>query len=97
MAFVDGDLTMHAYNSTIRSWDYTTSDDLSTVMDGVEYHSESSGYFSDGGYKLRPGDYIRVEASDGKAMLLISASTWTGSYYSVAWRNVAYVDTFGIV
>lgn len=75
MAFSLGNLAWNDYvasESRIGTiWDYSTGDNMATVDGGTYFNT------SDATKATRKGDWIRVTASDGKAIYVVSGATPT--------------------
>lgn len=80
MAFDIGSLTVNWYEEGDAVWNYTTADALSATDGG--------GYFDAGAKALRRGDVIRVTASDGKKVYLVTDSQPASGSVSVSPRAV---------
>lgn len=73
-----------AFNNDAQTWDYSTSDNVSTV--------EGSQYFGTAAGSLRINDIVRVTANDGKALYVVSDAYPIGQTLSIT--KFAVVTSF---
>jgi hypothetical protein len=85
MVYNGANLVMDFQYGPVRVWNYSTSDNVSSVDAGTYFDTVDA--FS----KLRQGDWLQVTAADGKALYLVDGMSEPDG---VAHTKTATVTTF---